>query len=45
MQSEALNTRTAHYSLRQDRIVDGLIHMGDELQPAFTQRLVRALVA
>jgi len=46
MQSEALTTITARYSLREDRIVvDGVIHTGDELQLAFTQRLARALVA
>jgi hypothetical protein len=46
MQSEALNTITARYSLREDRIVvDGVIHTGAELQLAFTQRLARALVA
>lgn len=46
MQSEALTTLTARYSLREDRIVvDGLIHTGDELQLAFTQRLARTLVA
>ena len=46
MQSEALTTLTARYSLREDRIVvDGAIHTGDELQLAFTQRLARALVA
>jgi hypothetical protein len=46
MQSEALTTLTARYSLREDRIVvDGVIHTGDELQLAFTQRLARALVA
>ena len=46
MQSEALITITARYSLREDRIiVDGVIHTGDELQLAFTQRLARALVA
>ena len=46
MQSEALTTLTARYSLREDRIiVDGVIHTGDELQLAFTQRLGRALVA
>ena len=45
MQSEALTTITARYSLREDRIVvDGVIHTGDELQLAFTQRLARALV-
>ena len=45
MQSEALTTLTARYSLREDRIVvDGLIHTGAELQLAFTQRLARALV-
>ena len=45
MQSEALTTLTARYSLREDRIVvDGVIHTGDELQLAFTQRLARALV-
>ena len=46
MQSEALTTLTARYSLREDRnIVDGVIHTGDELQLAFTQRLARAMVA
>jgi hypothetical protein len=46
MQSEALTTLTARYSLREDRIVvDCVIHTGDELQLAFTQRLARALVA
>jgi hypothetical protein len=46
MQSEALTTLTARYSLREDRIiVDGVIHTGDKLQLAFTQRLARALVA
>ena len=46
MQSEALTTLTARYSLREDRIiVDGVIHTGDELRLAFTQRLARALVA
>ena len=46
MQSEALTTLTARYSLREDRIiVDGVIHTGDELQLAFTRRLARALVA
>ena len=46
MQSEALTTITARYSLREDRIiVDSVIHTGDELQLAFTQRLARALVA
>jgi hypothetical protein len=46
MQSEALTTITARYSLREDRIiVDGVIHTGDELQLAFTQRLARAMVA
>ena len=46
MHSEALTTITARYSLREDRIiVDGVIHTGDELQLAFTQRLARALVA
>ena len=46
MQSEALTTLTARYSLREDRIVvDGVIHTGDELQLVFTQRLARALVA
>jgi hypothetical protein len=46
MQSEALTTITARYSLREDRIiVDGVIHTGDELQLAFTRRLARALVA
>ena len=46
MQSEALTTITARYSLREDRIVvDGVIHTGDEIQLAFTQRLARALVA
>ena len=46
MQSEALTTLTARYSLREDRIIaDGVIHTGDELQLAFTQRLARALVA
>jgi len=45
MRSEALTTITARYSLREDRIVvDGVIHTGDELQLAFTQRLARALV-
>ena len=44
MQSEALTTLTARYSLREDRIfVDGVIHTGDELKLAFTRRLVRAL--
>ena len=46
MQSEALTTLTARYSLREDRIVvDGVIHTGDELQLVFTQRLARALIA
>ena len=46
MQSEALTTITARYSLREDRIiVDGVTHMGDELQLAFTRRLARALIA
>ena len=46
MQSEALTTITARYSVREDRIVvDGVIHTGDEIQLAFTQRLARALVA
>ena len=46
MQSEALTTLTARYSLSEDRIiVDGVIHTGDELRLAFTQRLARALVA
>ena len=46
MQSEALTTLTARYILREDRIVvDGMIHSGDELQLAFTQRLARGLVA
>ena len=46
MQSEALTTITARYSLREDRIfVDGVIHTGDELRLVFTQRLARALVA
>ena len=46
MQSEALTTLTARYSLREDRIiVDGVIHTGDELQLAFTRRLARALIA
>ena len=46
MQSKALTTLTARYSPREDRIiVDGVIHTGDELQIAFTQRLARALVA
>ena len=46
MQSEALTTITARYSLREDRIiVDGVIHTGDELQLAFTRRLARALIA
>ena len=46
MQSEALTTLTARYSLREDRIIaDGVIHTGDELRRAFTQRLARALVA
>ena len=46
MQCEAFTTITARYSLRKDRIVvDGVIHTGDELQLAFTQRLGRALVA
>jgi hypothetical protein len=46
MQSEALTTLTARYSLREDRIVvDGVTHTGDELQLAFTQRLACALVA
>ena len=46
MQSEALTTITARYSLREDRIViDGVIHTGNELQLAFTQRLARAVVA
>ena len=46
MQSEALTTLTARYNLREDRIVvDGVIHTGDELRLAFTQRLARALVA
>jgi hypothetical protein len=46
MQSEALTTITARYSLREDRIiVDGVIHTGDELQLAFTRRLASALVA
>ena len=46
MQSEALTTLTARYSLREDRIiVDGVTHTGDELQLAFTRRLGRALVA
>ena len=46
MQSEALTALTARYSLREDRIfVDGVIHTGDELQLAFTQRFARALVA
>ena len=46
MQSEALTTLTARYSLREDRIIfDGVIHTGDELQLAFTQRLACALVA
>ena len=46
MQSEALTTITARYSLREDRIiVDGVVHTGDKLQLAFTQRLARALVA
>ena len=45
VQSEALTTITARYSLREDRIVvDGVIHTDDELQLAFTQRLARALV-
>ena len=44
MQSEALTTITARYSLREDRIiVDGVIHTGDELQLAFTRRLGRAV--
>ena len=46
MQSEALTTITARYSLREDRIiVDGVIHTGDELQLAFTRRLARALIS
>jgi hypothetical protein len=46
MQSEALTTLTARYSLREDRIVvDGVMHTGDEMQLVFTQRLARALVA
>ena len=46
MQSEALTTITARYSLREDRIiVDGVIHTGDQLQLAFTRRLARALIA
>ena len=46
MQSEALTTLTARYSLREDRIiVDGVIHTGDELQLAFTRRLACALIA
>ena len=46
MQSEALTTLTARYSLREDRIiVDGVIHTCDELQLAFTRRLARALIA
>jgi hypothetical protein len=46
MQSEALTTITARYSLREDRIiVDGVVHTGDKLQLAFTKRLARALVA
>ena len=46
MQSEALTTITARYSLREDRIiVDGVIHTGDELQLAFTRRLACALIA
>jgi hypothetical protein len=46
MQSEALTALTARYSLREDRIfVDGVIHTGDELQLAFTQRFAHALVA
>jgi hypothetical protein len=46
MQSEALTTLTARYILREDRIVvDCMIHSGDELQLAFTQRLARGLVA
>jgi len=45
MQSEAMNTITSRYSLREDRILlDCLIHNGDDLQPAFTQRLPRAFV-
>jgi len=45
MQSEALTTITARYSLRADRVdVIGLIHTGVEVQLAFTQRLARALV-
>ena len=45
MQSEAITTITARYSIREDRIfVDCLIHTGDKLQIAFTHRLSRALV-
>jgi len=43
MQSEALTTITARYSLREDRIiVDGVIHTGNSLQLASTQRPARA---
>ena len=46
MQSYALTRITARYSPREDRIVvDGLIHSGDKLQLAFTQRLARVLIA
>lgn len=46
MQSEALTTITARYSIREDRIVvDCVIHTGDKLQLTLTQRLARALVA
>ena len=45
MQSEAITTITARYSIREDRIlVDCLIHTGDKLQIAFTHRLSLALV-
>ena len=40
-----MNTITSRYSLQEDRILlDCLIHNGDDLQPAFTQRLPRAFV-
>lgn len=45
MHSEALNTITARYSFREDRIIiDGIIHNGEELQLVLTQRLARAII-
>ena len=46
MQSELLQTMTARYIPREDRIaLDCVIHDGRELRLMFTHRLARAVVA